>query len=309
MDMYDRGLGSILGLFVGDAFGAQTEFEKQENLKAKHPEGILEMGDLDRWIGTAGMITDDSEMAIMLATSLINRKGFDKKDVKRRYIAWLNALPSDLGTTILRALKEGKLSPDSQANGALMRMAPLAIFGSDLEIEQLIEISDGDCALTHMHTVCRDANRLWALAIAKAVRDGGTKEEIYSYMCAIAPKFTDASALISALHDAKTKDPESCDADNQGWVLIAFQQSLYTLLHSETIEEGIISITMRGGDADTNAAIYGMLAGAIAGSKAIPKHWIKALKPTRCLEDLLGEEAHDMEALARRLTKGLLAVN
>lgn len=186
-------------------------------------------------------------------------------------------------------------------------MAPLALFGANLDIEQLIEISDGDCAITHIHTVCRDANRLWALAIAKAVRDGGTKEELYSYLCEHAPNWTSSTGLLNALYDARTKAPEHCDATNQGWVLIAFQQSLYTLLHSPTIEEGIRSITMRGGDAVTNAGIYDMLAGAIEGSQAIPERWIKALRRTRCLEDLLGEDPCDMEALARKLTEGLLA--
>lgn len=91
MDMFDRSLGSLLGLFVGDAFGAQTEFDKEANLKTEYPGGILEMTDRDRWIGEPGMITDDSEMAIMLATSLIECKGFSQKDVRRHYIKWLDA--------------------------------------------------------------------------------------------------------------------------------------------------------------------------------------------------------------------------
>jgi len=306
MDRYDRALGSLFGLFAGDGFGSQTEFDKEKDLIIEYPNGILEMDDKERWVGEAGMITDDSEMAIMLATSLIARKEFDQKDVRRCYLAWLHALPSDLGTTILKALKEGIQSPDSQANGALMRMAPLALFASTMETEKLIAISDGDCALTHVHTLCRDANRLWALSIAKAVKDGGTKEEIYSYLCRVAPEFTDDKVLLSALHDARKEAPALSDGWNQGWVIIAFQQSLYTLLHTNTIEEGLRSITMRGGDSDTNAAIYGMLAGAIGGSKAIPERWIKALRPTRCLEDLLGDEAKDIGALARDLAKGLL---
>ncbi len=307
MDRYDRALGSLLGLFVGDAFGAQTEFDKEKDLLVAYPNGILEMEDKERWVGESGMITDDSEMAIMLATSLIACKGFEAEDVRRRYLAWLNALPSDFGTTILNALKEGVRNPDSQANGALMRMAPLAIFASDEEIKPLIAISDGDCNLTHVHTICRDATRLWALAIAKAVRDGGTKEDIYSYLCRVAPEYTDDTVLLKALYDAKTEAPESCDGWNQGGGIIAFQQSLYTLLHCNTIEEGLRSITMRGGDADTNAAIYGMLAGSVDGFKMIPKRWIQALRPTRCLEDLLGEDAKDIEALAGKLAEGLLA--
>lgn len=264
------------------------------------------MEDKERWVGQPGMIADDSEMAIMLAMSLIARKEFDPKDVRRRYLAWDNTLPSDMGSTILNALKGGVHSPDSQANGALMRMAPLAKFASHKEVQILIAVSDGDCALTHVHTLCRDANRLWALAIVKAVRDGGTKEEIYSYLCSVAPEYTDAKFLLAALHDAKEEAPASCDGWNQGWVMIAFQQSLHTLLHTNTIEEGIRAITMRGGDVDTNAAIYGMLAGSIEGPDAIQDRWVKALKATRCLEDLLEDEAKDMVVLARELAKCLL---
>ena len=49
-----------------------------------------------------------------------------------------------------------------------------------------------------------------------------------------------------------------------------------------------------------------MLAGAIDNFKAIPERWIKALMPTRCLKDLLSEEATDIGALERELAKGLL---
>lgn len=308
MGMQDRALGSLLGLFVGDAFGAQTEFDMQADIMEEFPQGILEMDSKERNIGDPGMITDDSEMAIMLATSLIHRNGLDVRDVRRRYLAWLNAEPSDLGTTILEALREGKFNPASQANGALMRLAPLAIYGTKLPEEHLIEWVDKECAITHIHEVCRDANRLWALAIAKAVKDGGMKEELYSYLCSIAPTYTNNQQLLLALHAAADMEPKSCDDWDQGWVLIAFQQSLYTLLHTTTIEEGIRSITNRGGDADTNAAIYGMLAGAIEGRAAIPQRWISSLQSTRCLRDLLGESVDDMERLAETLVEGMLSI-
>ena len=64
-----------------------------------------------------------------------------------------------------------------------------------------------------------------------------------------------------------------------------------------------------GEDSDTNAAIYGALAGAVAGADAIPDRWLEALRPTRCLEDLLGAEAKDIRALAARLAHGLLQLS
>ena len=51
------------------------------------------------------------------------------------------------------------------------------------------------------------------------------------------------------------------------------------------------------------------LAGAVAGADAIPDRWLEALRPTRCLEDLLGAEAKDIRALAARLAHGLLQLS
>ena len=310
MNKKERAIGSLLGLFVGDAFGAQGEFELKKDLRNEFPSGILNMDDRERAVGFPGSITDDSEMAIMLATSLIDRRKFDARDVRRRYIAWLNAFPSDLGTTIMDSLRDGYFNPESQANGALMRIAPIGILGSILGEEQTVIMSDGDCALTHVHTVCRDVNRLWALAIAKAVREGSSKSEVYKYLCTIAPRFTDNKVILSILREASIRPPAICDGDNQGWVLIAFHLAVYTLLNSDTMREGIQSITMLGGDADTNAAIYGMLAGAIYGEQHIPSGWVQDLRSTRCLEDLLSSgESIDMASLAETLAFRLISIH
>ena len=91
-----------------------------------------------------------------------------------------------------------------------------------------------------------------------------------------------------------------------GWVLIAFQLALYTLLNYDTFEEGLKAITLRAGDADTNAAIYGMLAGAIYGAQEIPTRWVKALNPTQVIKTLLKDDKLEMESLAKKLAKDLL---
>ena len=252
------------------------------------------------------MITDDSEMAIMLARSMIEQGAADSEHVRRAYSRWLDASPSDVGTTIGAALREGKMHADSQANGALMRVAPIGVAGAALDEATIIAYSDRDCAITHIHRVCRDANRLWALAIAKAIREGLSAEAVYEYLVQIAPKVTEESILLETIHNAKREAPAACDGWGQGWVVLALHLPLHTLLHAPSIEEGIREITMRGGDSDTNAAIYGSLAGAVFRADAIPARWIDALRPTRCLEDLLGAEAKDLRALASFLARGLL---
>ena len=308
MEEWRIGLGALLGLFVGDAFGAQGEFISEATLALAHrmASGRWMSASLHRRGRYGHRRQRDGHH---VGSDMIERGTVDSEAVRSQYIRWLDALPSDIGNTILTALREGRMNGESQANGALMRVAPIALAGARLRQETIIAFSDRDCAITHIHPVCRDANRLWALATAQAIREGLTGEAVYAYLQEIAPKVTDEQILLETIKKAKEEAPASCDGWGQGWVVLAFHLSLHTLLHAPSIEEGIRAITMRGGDSDTNAAIYGALAGAVAGADAIPDRWLEALRPTRCLEDLLGAEAKDIRALAARLAHGLLQLS
>ena len=63
----------------------------------------------------------------------------------------------------------------------------------------------------------------------------------------------------------------------QGWVLIAFQNALWQLLHAPDFEEGVVDTVMRGGDTDTNAAICGALLGSVYGRSSVPERWTEAI--------------------------------
>ena len=91
-------------------------------------------------------------------------------------------------------------------------------------------------------------------------------------------------------------------------MVLAFHLALHTLLSTERYEEGVVAIAMRGGDADTNAAIYGALAGAVEGSLSIPRRWVESLRPTRCLEDLLGAETGSSTAWSQ-IGQGLVGID
>ena len=102
----DRFRGCLLGLAAGDALGTTLEF--------KSP-GTFEP--IDDMIGggpfglRAGQWTDDTSMALCLATSLIECGGFDAMDQMRRYVRWRDEgyLSStgycfDIGNTVSGAL-------------------------------------------------------------------------------------------------------------------------------------------------------------------------------------------------------------
>lgn len=81
MDQRNRFRGCLLGLAVGDAVGTTVEF---------HPRGsFVPLTDM---IGggpfqlSAGQWTDDTSMALCLATSLVECGWFDARDQMERYL-------------------------------------------------------------------------------------------------------------------------------------------------------------------------------------------------------------------------------
>ena len=77
-------------------------------------------------------------MALSLARTLVERGRYDPEEARKAYVFWLESGPFDCGGTIFRGLR-GRPNPDSQANGALMRISPLGIFGARHELPQVAE--------------------------------------------------------------------------------------------------------------------------------------------------------------------------
>jgi ADP-ribosyl-[dinitrogen reductase] hydrolase len=70
-------------------------------------------------------------MASMLARMLVDRGAYDPEETRKAYVYWLNSGPFDLGLTLVFGLR-GLPNPDSQANGAMMRISLLGILRSQL---------------------------------------------------------------------------------------------------------------------------------------------------------------------------------
>jgi ADP-ribosylglycohydrolase len=72
---------------------------------------------------------------------------------------------------VATAEKKGS-DPATEANGALMRVSPLGIYGWKLEEQALVEFARQDCRLTHPNKICQDANVVFVLTIARAIKTG-----------------------------------------------------------------------------------------------------------------------------------------
>ncbi|CAM4962083.1 unnamed protein product [Rotaria socialis] len=84
-DTLDRVIGSLIGLGIGDALGASVEFRPHEYLR-HHPVTDMQKG--GTWGLSRGQWTDDTSMALCLASSLITKRRFDPYDQMVRYKWW-----------------------------------------------------------------------------------------------------------------------------------------------------------------------------------------------------------------------------
>ena len=278
-NLLQRAQGSLLGQLAGDALGSLVEFQTPEAILRSYPGGVRFLADGGTWDTLAGQPTDDSEMALLLARMLIRNASYDQTSALKEYQYWLNSAPFDCGMTISSGLR-GFPNPNSQANGAMMRISPLGIFGAGFALKHVAEWAMQDAALTHPNPICQQANALFAMGIAFALQTGCGPHNLYQHLQQWASDMPVDPGLLNIIDTALTSPPADY-VHQQGWVFIAFHNALYQLLHAPTLEDGIVDTIMKGGDTDTNAAICGALLGAVYGREAVPEQWVNALPACR----------------------------
>ena len=268
--LLSRGQGCLMGQAAGDSLGALVEFRSLREIARDEPHGPRVLRDGGHWNLLAGQPTDDTEMALALARSIVRAGGYEPAAALHAYRDWHASGPFDVGRTTAAALG-GRPLAESQANGSLMRASPLGIFAHALPPALAAGHARADSALTHRHPACVDSVAAYVIAVAHAVRTGAGPDETYQAAVSWA-RSEAAPAVAEALARAASAAPE-CDGEHMGFVLIALQNAFYELLHAPSLEEGIVRTVRRGGDTDTNAAIAGALLGAVHGRDAIPTQW------------------------------------
>ena len=267
-----RAQGCLMGQCVGDALGSLVEFRSPEVILSQYPEGVRDLHDGGTWCTLAGQPTDDSEMALALARSIINRGAYNRDDAFDAYVEWFKSGPFDCGNTIASALQGSPVS-SSQANGALMRISPLGVYGSGKPLAKVATWAQEDAKLTHPNAVCGQANVLFATALSYSIDSSASAEEVFAHIVEWSQKLQVDSSLASAIRSCEAERPIYLK-DQEGWVMFAFGNALWQLLHARDFESGVVDTIMCGGDTDTNAAIAGALLGAVYGLEAIPARWV-----------------------------------
>lgn len=281
----------LVGMAVGDALG--MPFEKLNGIV--HP-------DLSGWDGKykpgtwhklpAGHWTDDTEMAVCLAESLIARMTYDLDDVAKRYCAWAQGTPHGMGgttKTAMRLLSEG-FNPtetgqpfehaDKVGSGTAMRIAPLGLFCRSTPYS-LNAWAPMDARITHVHDEATAASLAVShgvrLAVMKGMDDPVTwLTEISKFVAAqVDPSkvgeriFHAASCLKSGLHPEALVELGIAGRHGNAWQITV--SALYcAAFHWTDYQTAVFQAVSLGGDCDTRGAITGGIMGARCGLDKIP---------------------------------------
>jgi ADP-ribosyl-[dinitrogen reductase] hydrolase len=285
----DRCRGALLGLACGDAVGTAVEFRRPGSFP---PVTDLTGGGPFRL--QPGQWTDDTAMALCLATSLVETGGSDPVDQLRRYLGWYRngdlsctGTRFDCGNTVREALVRfertgepfcGSTDPRKAGNGSLMRLAPAPLFFAR-DPRLAIEASADSSRTTHAAATAVDACRFFAGLILGAL-GGASREELLAPGFEPYPGCWDEAPLhpeIAEIAGGSYRRREPPDIRGTGYVVRSLEAALWAFARAASFRDGCLLAVNLGDDADTTAAVYGQLAGAFFGEGGLPADWLERL--------------------------------
>ncbi len=297
MELLERYKGSLVGLAVGDALGAPYEFFPKRMIKAR-VTGMISGGKHGL---PKGFWTDDTTQMLLLAMSLIEKKGFDPRDQLEKYLKWMKTgyMSStgycfDIGKTTRDALLEFEITGreystfvDGAGNGCIMRLAPVPMYFRE-DPGNAIEMSGLSAKTTHGSITAVDSARYLG-AILVGLLNGDSKETVLSENYAPLKGYWQEKPLVgqvARLAAGSFKDITEEEAANSFLAVEALETALWAFHKTSNFMDGALLIVRNGGDADTVAAIYGQIAGAYYGYGAIPQEWRDDLHDIERIEQL-----------------------
>lgn len=302
-NLRDRFLGAMIGLAVGDALAAATQFRKAGTFTAVGD--LLGGGPFDL---PRGAWSDDTSMALCLADSLLEASGFDPRDQVERYRRWqqqgyLSATGQCLGITAgtakalaqaqwRRQLFSGSHDPNQLDPEVLSRVAPAVLFYFSNPVDAVTFASE------QARTTCQAPAALEACKLLAAWLLGCLAGHPKSTALVPPPELLDINALRSnaAAIAATAGNTSAPDAGN---VLEALEAAAWAFRSTDNFRDGALKAVNLGANSDVVAAVYGQLAGAHYGIGAIPATWRTSLVGQDLIEGFADRLlAHTMVTMA-----------
>jgi len=272
-DLKSRAVGAYLGLSIGDALGATTEFMTPREIK--HVHGVHRDLTGGGWLHLKpGQVTDDTTMSLALGRTILDAQGVEAVGVAESFDEWLRNKPVDVGATVRRGIVrfrthgtvQGPIDEYDAGNGAVMRVLPIALCGLGADRETLSRAATLQAHVTHNAPLA----------------DAGMMTVVHMVQCALSSSTRAYQDMIAMAHDLGRAHSVYDFGKKQiynpsGFLPDTLKAVFQSFCRTDNFEQALIDVVNRGGDADTTGAILGFIAGALYGQSQIPQRWLKVL--------------------------------
>jgi len=306
LSVTERVLGGLWGAVVGDALGVPVEFQSREQLR-QNP--VQDMRGYGTYHQPAGTWSDDSSLMLCTVEGLAD--GFDTGRLGMLFTRWLNQAHwtpwqevFDVGGTTLMAINRlsqgvepeqaGLIDENSNGNGSLMRILPVALRYFDLPVEELLDHAHRASALTHRHVRGQMACGFYCTMVS-ALLQGADKIE--AYLQAIratkpvyeGPSYSGELPAFSRIFSGDIPSLPESSVRSSGCVIDTLESSIWCLCNTDAYDDVVLREVNLGEDTDTTATVAGGLAGVSYGADAIPSTWLDQLARRSDLEVLFNQ--------------------
>jgi poly(ADP-ribose) glycohydrolase ARH3 len=280
----------MLGCVVGDALGRPFETMGASDARLGGLLRAMLVSDAP-W-----RYTDDSEMMIAVAESLVRRGGVATDDLLPALAASYDPTRGyDQGMKLaLEAHRAGRRSgafaswhEGSRGNGGAVRVVAIACAYHD-DPKTLTALAEESAGVTHAHPLGRAGAVAHALAIARVLARQNTARRIavptllkrLSRPLVVTTGLASKLEAVARLVDASATAAEAARILGNGTLAEqAVPLALFCFLRwAPDFKAVVTNAVLAGGDTDTIAAMSGALCGALAGEAAIPPRWLERLE-------------------------------
>lgn len=283
MERTQRTAGAVIGSAVGDALGGPFEFGPAGAFSARFPAPGAhgEMCGGGGW--DPGEATDDTQMAVLVAESLLERGGLDLPDIFGRFQRWAASEPKDIGLQTEDVLTNGmpwdlaagihfQVNRRAAGNGSLMRAATSAVYFARGGQQATMDAARRIAALTHGDRAAWEGTAVFHELVRVTLDDVEPLAALPEIVDLVHPDHRPRYATVLA---ADWHPDQATEFNGAVWPCLG--SAVWALRTTASYEDAIRAAIDLGGDTDTVAAVTGGLAGAYYGLDAIPTRWTEPL--------------------------------
>jgi ADP-ribosylglycohydrolase len=312
----DQVIGMFLGVPIGDALGTPAETMTAARIAEVFGRITTYREPQDhQWYKDwrAGRWTDDTQLTIALAESLIAQSKPDLADMAARQIAAMNECSIGWGGSTKESLRRIEAgvpllkagNPKGAGNGVAMKVAPIAAYLAAPQTDKAIAESIAELSLMTHQTDMAVISAFIQIQALSFCLEGVDQDRPFSAERLLQPILRHGKKVKVMLREKKyqlTYLPEDflgriaalmclfeefslmtptklaeCYGGADCYVYNSLPFTLAMFLRQPFSLETLYDTVNAGGDTDTNGSMVGALLGALNGTKIFPQHLIDGL--------------------------------